>query len=441
MEKINKENYIYLNSKLIDIFQLILYSSIGIFIFFIPIKLDGQVKTMLYHITYKVQLNLESFLVICTIVYITLNTTKELFIKKSKLGLKKVYSYFRLFSVLIIISIFYGNNNNLLLSQSASFIVKEVILNLITLLPICAIFMPFIMEYGLLDIIEAYCGKFMKKTYKLSGKSILNIMIYLFTDCFCGYFMTNKLYKEGKLRQSEVCYIVLNFSISSLLIINYVCEELNLKNYNILFLSIVILFIGNIILCRIYPLNKKSKRYYVKTEYKETVYKNDKIKTVIKNNIEKKNNGSIFLYIRKNLVEVLDLLVILIPNIILIIYFADFIINSEFITYILKDIFYPISKLLKIKDYNQLNSFIINIFCNDIIGIDLVYNNINQVTKTLMGIIVATKGTSLSTSIIYSLSCGMPIDKKDFIICYFEKIVITIFIYFIIYYFCLGYMI
>ncbi|MGL6105279.1 hypothetical protein, partial [Romboutsia sp.] len=74
-----------------------------------------------------------------------------------------------------------------------------------------------------------------------------------------------------------------------------------------------------------------------------------------------------------------------------------------------------------------------------IVGIDLVYKNISEVTKTLMGIIVSLKCISLSTSIIYTLSCDIPINKKDFIICYFEKTFIIISIYFAIYYFYIGY--
>ncbi|MGL6065069.1 MAG: nucleoside recognition domain-containing protein, partial [Fusobacteriaceae bacterium] len=307
MEKINKEkeSYLYSSCEFIDIFKLVAYSSIGIFIFFIPIKLDGQTKTMLYHIAYKLQLNAEPFLEICTIVYIFLGCIKELLINhKKKIGIKKIYTYLRLFSIFIIASIFYGKSNFILLNENIIFLIKEIILNLITVLPLAAIFMPFIMEYGLLDIIESYCHKFMKKAFKLSGKTVLNIMVYIFTDCFCGYFMTNKLYKDGKIRENEACMIILNFSILSFSMINYVCEEFSLKKYSFILATIGILFISNMILCRVYPLSKKSKNYYAKTTYKETTHKNNKLKKGIKKYIENKNDKNIFFYIINNLEEV-----------------------------------------------------------------------------------------------------------------------------------------
>lgn len=130
---------------------------------------------------------------------------------KHKSNLKKIYSYFSIFSIFIVISIFYDKYSIVLLDDNISLILEETILNLITLLPLSAIFMPFILDFGLMDIVEAYCHKLMKKLFNLSGKSVLNIIMYIFNDCFCGYFMTNLLYKKGQIRQREACIILLNF--------------------------------------------------------------------------------------------------------------------------------------------------------------------------------------------------------------------------------------
>lgn len=444
MEKINKEKevYSYQDSYFIDIFKLITYSSIGVFIFFIPCRLDGQTKTMLYHMTYKLQLNWESFLKVSTIIYVSLGLIKELYTNnKKKVVIKKIYICLRLLSIFVMISIFYGKNEFILLNENTSFLIEETILNLITVLPIGAIFMPFIMEYGLLDIVESYFHKFMKNTFKLSGKTVVNILIYIFTDCFCGYFMTNKLYKEGKIRESEMCMIILNFSIVSYSMLNYICEEFSLNKNSFIPIVLGVLFLNNMILCRIYPISKKSKSYYVKTTYKETVHKSNKFKKGLKKYISNKSNKSIFIHIINNLEAVLNLLIILIPNIVIVMYVGDIIISNEIIIGFVKQVFYPVSSLFKVDNYNQLNIFIVNILYNDIIGVELVYKNISEATKLLMGIIVVLKCTSISTNVIFSLSSEIAIRKRDFILCYIEKIVIIILIYYSIYYFYMGYII
>ncbi len=217
MENISKEvesNDIKID-KFFEVAKVIIYSIIGIVVFFIPVTIDNQTKTILHHITYKLQVNYRGLLQLCTIVYITIGVIKST-LSKHKSNLKKIYSYFSIFSIFIVISIFYDKYSIVLLDDNISLILEETILNLITLLPLSAIFMPFILDFGLMDIVEAYCHKLMKKLFNLSGKSVLNIIMYIFNDCFCGYFMTNLLYKKGQIRRKGSLYytIKLFYSIS-----------------------------------------------------------------------------------------------------------------------------------------------------------------------------------------------------------------------------------
>ena len=294
MENISKEvesNDIKID-KFFEVAKVIIYSIIGIVVFFIPVTIDNQTKTILHHITYKLQVNYRGLLQLCTIVYITIGVIKST-LSKHKSNLKKIYSYFSIFSIFIVISIFYDKYSIVLLDDNISLILEETILNLITLLPLSAIFMPFILDFGLMDIVEAYCHKLMKKLFNLSGKSVLNIIMYIFNDCFCGYFMTNLLYKKGQIRQREACIILLNFSIASVSISNYIAEELNINKVNFFILSMFILILVNTILCRTYPINKKKKSYYVKTNYKESYFKSDKLINSINKHIQNKEDINI----------------------------------------------------------------------------------------------------------------------------------------------------
>ena len=291
MENISKEvesNDIKID-KFFEVAKVIIYSIIGIVVFFIPVTIDNQTKTILHHITYKLQVNYRGLLQLCTIVYITIGVIKST-LSKHKSNLKKIYSYF---SIFIVISIFYDKYSIVLLDDNISLILEETILNLITLLPLSAIFMPFILDFGLMDIVEAYCHELMKKLFNLSGKSVLNIIMYIFNDCFCGYFMTNLLYKKGQIRQREACIILLNFSIASVSISNYIAEELNINKVNFFILSMFILILVNTILCRTYPINKKKKSYYIKTNYKESYFKSDKLINSINKHIQNKEDINI----------------------------------------------------------------------------------------------------------------------------------------------------
>ena len=93
MENISKEvesNDIKID-KFFEVAKVIIYSIIGIVVFFIPVTIDNQTKTILHHITYKLQVNYRGLLQLCTIVYITIGVIKST-LSKHKSNLKKIYS-------------------------------------------------------------------------------------------------------------------------------------------------------------------------------------------------------------------------------------------------------------------------------------------------------------------------------------------------------------
>ena len=435
MENISKEvesNDIKID-KFFEVAKVIIYSIIGIVVFFIPVTIDNQTKTILHHITYKLQANYRGLLQLCTIVYITIGVIKST-LSKHKSNLKKIYSYFSIFSIFIVISIFYDKYSIVLLDDNISLILEETILNLITLLPLSAIFMPFILDFGLMDIVEAYCHKLMKKLFNLSGKSVLNIIMYIFNDCFCGYFMTNLLYKKGQIRQREACIILLNFSIASVSISNYIAEELNINKVNFFILSMFILILVNTILCRTYPINKKKKSYYIKTNYKESYFKSDKLINSINKHIQNKEDINIFKSMIKNFEESIHIIIRLIPNLVLIMYLGNIIINNINIIYDLKIVFSYILEILRFDNIDEISVFLVNGFFNDVIAIDLLKKNIGYTSKLLIGIICILMCTSITTNILYLETTNIPINKIEFLISYILRIILILLISYMIIY-------
>ena len=413
--------------------KIVVYSLIGIVVFFIPININNQTKTILHHIAYNLQINYREFLQICTIVYLIIGVIKSI-ISSHKNKLNKAYLCLKIFSIFIIIIIFYNNNSIILIDDTASLILEETILNLVTVLPLSAIFMAFILDFGLLDIVEGYCHKFMKKTFKLSGKSVLNIIMYIFNDCFCGYFMTNLLYQKGKIRQNEVSIIILNFSIASISMINYIADEFNIDKINFFILLGFILTLTNIISCRLYPINKKKKSYYIKTNYKETYFKTDKLNKSIKKYIENKEDINIFKLIISNLEQSIFIIINLIPNLVLIIYFGNIVIRNIDIIYNFKIIFSNILDILKFNNIDDISIFIINGLLNDIIAIESFNKNVEYTSKLLVGVICALKCSSLSTNILYFNNSNIPIRKIDYFISYIQRIIVILLISTMIFY-------
>lgn len=416
-----------------EVSKVIIYSIIGIVIFFIPISIDNQTKTILNHIAYRLQINYGDILKICTVIYIILGVTKSI-LSKNKSNIQVIYSYLKVFSIFIVISLFYSKYSIVLLDDNIAFILEETILNLITVLPLSAVFLPFILDFGLLEIVEGFTNKFMKKLFNLSGKTILNILMYLFNNCFCGYFMTELLYEKGKIRQKEACIIILNFSITSISFATYIAEELKINKVNFFILSIFILFLTNLILCRIYPINKKKKSYYIKTNYKETNFKNNKLKSSIKKYIQNKEDINIFKSMFGNLEKSIHILITIIPNLVLVMYLGNIIINNMDAIYNFKVVFLRILEFLNFNNINDMSIFFINGLFNDVVAIDTLNTKIDYTSRLLIGVICILKCTSITTNILYVDNSEISVNKVDFLVSYIQRIVVILLISSMIFY-------
>lgn len=424
-------------SEFFETIKSIVYSSIGIFIFFIPINIDGYTTTFLYHIILKVQGEYIHLLKLIIVVFLALDCASSI-IKKSH---NKIKIILKLISLLVIVNIFYGSKNIFTISDNTIFLIEENILNISTIIPFTSIFMVFLLEYGLIDIIESYCHKFMKNTYKMSGKTIINILVFLFTDVFCGYFITNYMYKQGKLREGEFVMLITNFSVASIWTLNYVCNELDINKFVLTMLSLIVIAVVNLIMCRIYPLNKKKKTYLIKTNYKETLHKKDKFKKgmnkYLKNNIRK----NIFKEILSNLEESFHIIINLIPAIIIVFILGDIVYRSSLITASFTYILNPLFSMLKLTDCESIANFVSTVIYNNITAIEGVLSSIDNTTKLILGMITMIGCISVSTNIIYIKLTNINISLKELIIIFVERIILIIIIYCLFSYTIIGYFI
>lgn len=422
-------------SEFFETIKAVIYSSIGIFIFFIPLNINGYTTTFIYHIVEKIQSEYISLLKIVVVIFIFLGCISNI-IKKND---KKVEIILNVISLVIMVNIFYGNKNIPIIDDNTIFLIEEYVLNISTILPVSAIGMVFILEYGLVDIVESYFHKFMKKTYKMSGKTILNILVYLFTDVFCGYFMTNRMYKSGKLRENESVMLITNFSVASIWALNYISSELNLRKFGLIILSLIVVFIVNVIICRIYPINKKKKSYYVKTTYKETLHKNEKFKKGINKYLRNNKKKNILKEILNNLEESFHTIINLIPAIIIIFFLADIVYSSSLVTTLFTYIFSPFLDLLKLTNEDSIIKFLSLVIFNDVIAVDSVLNSVAYTTRLILGVITAIGCISISTNIIYLKYLDINISLKELLIVFVERIILILIVYSIISYTLIGY--
>ena len=418
--------------------KIYIFSLIGTIIFFIPIKINNQNETLLYHMSYFLENKASILINISIIFFISLSILKNI-ININKSSINKFLVFTKIFSLIIFIFISVGKGEIFFIEDGFIFILKDLILNLSIVLPIASLFMPFLLDYGLVEITEAFTHKIMKKLFRVSGKVFLNFLVYLLVDNVCGAFVTYSLYKAGKLRERECAITILNFSVLSLSLTSDLCNKIDINMGEFLIMEMVVLVICNVIISRIYPLKKKKQSYYFKSGHKNVNCKKHKLNTAVKKYYENKTNKKFISLSLSYLNDVIYILMDLIPIIITIFFVGNIIYNITFVMDIINNFIYILIAKLNVPN-SMLISKIVNLnFFNNILAIEIINNNTYYLSKIMIGLFISLQCISISFLIPFIKASIIDLNIVEIFLVTIERFLIMLFIFFVSYNFYLGY--
>ena len=411
--------------------KMYIFSLIGIIIFFIPIKINNQYETLLYHISYFIENKASIIINISVLFFVTLSILKDI-INVNKSSINKFLVFSKVFSLIILTFLLVGKEEIFFIDDSFIFILKDLILNLSIVLPVASLFMPFLLDCGLLEITEAFTHRTMKKLF-------LNFLVYLLVDNVCGVFVTYRLYKDGKLRERECAITILNFSVLSLSLTGDLCNKIDVNIGKFFIMEMLVLIICNIIISRIYPLKKKKQSYYFKSGHKNVNCKKNKLNTAVKRYYENKNNKKFFSLSLSYLNEVIYILMNLIPLIVLIFFIGNIIYNIPLIIDIINSIVYILTSKLNIPNSKLMSNIVnLNIF-NNILAIKIISKDTYYISKIMMGLFISLQCISISFLIPFIKKTIINLNIVEILLVAIERFLIMLFICFIAYNFYLGY--
>ena len=127
-----------------------------------------------------------------------------------------------------------------------------------------AVFMPFLLNYGVLEIIGAILEPLMRPLFKVPGKAALDATASFVSSSSLGVLITNRLWKNNVYTEKEMVAIMTGFSAVSigfagLVISTAGCGDMFAKIYGI---SFVMVFLIEIVMVRIPPIRRKKDVFY-----------------------------------------------------------------------------------------------------------------------------------------------------------------------------------
>ncbi|MGM0843442.1 MAG: YjiH family protein [Bacillota bacterium] len=126
------------------------------------------------------------------------------------------------------------------------------------------LFLPLLLNFGLLELLGALLTKVMRPLFGLPGRSSIDALASWLGDGTIGVLLTNKQYEEGYYTKKEAAIIGTTFSVVSITFSLVVIAEVGLGNYFLPFYGAVILsgVVAALIMPRIPPLSRKPNTYY-----------------------------------------------------------------------------------------------------------------------------------------------------------------------------------
>lgn len=240
--------------------KFILLNCIGIFMFFIPITINGKSSIPIDHIVTFIR-TIPYYGVVYGTAMVIIGAILP-FIRKTwnKDTVTTVFSFLKLLGIpSVIIFLTKWGPERWHEGDMLPFLYNKVVMPVTSLVPVGAVFLAFLISYGLMEFVGVFLKPVMRPIWKTPGKSAVDAVASFVGSYSVALLITNRVYKEGWYSTKEAAIIATGFSTVSATFMVVVAKTMNLMdNWNLYFWStLIITFIVTALTTRIYPLRNK----------------------------------------------------------------------------------------------------------------------------------------------------------------------------------------
>ncbi|MBI5975879.1 YjiH family protein [Staphylococcus canis] len=169
--------------------------------------------------------------------------------------------------------------------DTGQLIFSDLLPTLVAVFFFAAIFLPLLLEYGLLEFLGPVFKPVMRPLFTLPGRSAVDNLASFIGDGTVGVMITSKQYERGLYTRREATVISTTFSVVSLTFAIVIIDTLGLMDYFMSFYGAVIIacFVAALIMPRIWPLRQVEDTYmngqaperhqHAQVDYKATIKK------------------------------------------------------------------------------------------------------------------------------------------------------------------------
>ncbi|GIZ12669.1 YjiH family protein [Pseudomonas sp. NCCP-436] len=240
--------------------RLIIYSLIGLVLFFVPFDIAGRSTILLDHAASALQQHARPAVIGLALLFMLWGALAPWLD-----GSWRRSATHRVFSVLKVAGLLIGVAYLLHLGPDAlfqpdmlPFLFDKLVLSLALIVPLGSLALVFLIGFGLLELIGVLMQPVMRPIWRTPGKSAIDAVASFVGSYSVGLLITDRMYQQGHYSVREAAIIATGFSTVSAPFMVIIAKTLGLmEQWNLYFWgAMAVTFAVTAISARIYPLSR-----------------------------------------------------------------------------------------------------------------------------------------------------------------------------------------
>lgn len=242
----------------ISILKMLIPSALGIFIFFIPITINGRTSIPLDHMVNYLRELLGGASAWYALGLILVGAAYPIWTGKWKASLTdKIFSLLKILGLFAAVLAVTGWGPELLHAPNMlPFLFNTLVTSVGLIVPLGAIFLALLIGYGLLEFIGVLFQPLMRPLFRTPGRSAIDAVASFVGSYSIGLLITNRVYIARQYSAKEAVIIATGFSTVSATFMLVVARTLDLMSmWNLYFwLTLLVTFVVTAITVRLPPI-------------------------------------------------------------------------------------------------------------------------------------------------------------------------------------------
>ena len=247
-----------------DAAKMILFSALGLFMFFVPITVNGRSSLPVDHIVTLVKTHIGAAVPWLMLALIVFGTLRPFFSGTWRANTTKtVFALLNIVGTIAALLMITSPPAWLAAPDVGPFLWVTLVQSVGVIVPVGAIFLGFLIGFGLMEFVGVLARPMMRPVWHTPGRSAVDAVASFVGSYSLGLLVTNRVYRSGGYTAREAAIIATGFSTVSATFMVVLANALDLMAYwlTYFFVSLAVTFLVTAITVRIPPLSRVPDEY------------------------------------------------------------------------------------------------------------------------------------------------------------------------------------